>query len=201
MPFKRFKCIASKNKEPPQERRNQQPEGKRELSASELSQLSNRFSMDEIYWFMHNNDTKVGEFVNKILVSEEARILAPKKDLLDNYLDDLLHDYYQPDEDDNLEEETVAIRYCTICETYGANEEMAKYCKCGYWNHTFCANEPDQEGKDDPNFSFWLCPKCKPDPKLILGYEFTYQSKIDIEVDKHYEDSDPDSGEDFRVKP
>lgn len=103
MPFKRFKRIASKNKEPPQERRNQQLEGKRELSASELSRLANRFLMDEIYWFMHNNDTKVGEFVNKILVSEEARIPAPKKDLLDNYLDDFLHDYYQPDEDDNLE--------------------------------------------------------------------------------------------------
>ena len=76
---------------------------------------------------------------------------------------------------------------------------MVKCRKCGYWYHTECAEEPDRKGKEDPHFCFWLCPKCKPDPKVDPGYKFTYRSKDDIEKDKHYEDSDYELEPDYRM--
>jgi hypothetical protein len=76
---------------------------------------------------------------------------------------------------------------------------MAKCRECGYWYHTECAEEPDRKGKEDPNFSFWLCPKCKPDLKGDPGYKSTCHSKEDIEKDRHYEDSDYEMEPDYRM--
>lgn len=148
---------------------------------------------------MHNNNTKVGDFVDKILISEENRTPFPKKELPNDYLDDLLRDDYQREADNGPEDETIFIFYCVTCDDFGLKEEMGRCRKCGYWYHTWCTGEPDQEGRDDPNFSFWLCPKCKPDPKQDPDYKFIYRSKADMEADKHYEDIDSDFEPDLRI--
>lgn len=82
---------------------------------------------------------------------------------------------------------------------FGHKDDMVKCRKCGYWYHPWCVDEHDRDGRADPYFSFWLCLKCKPDPKQDPGYKFTYRPKADIEKDIHYEDTDFEMEPDYKL--
>lgn len=101
----------------------------REFTQHQWHLLIRRFSMSQVYWFMHNNKTKVGEFVDMVLASEEAKTPShspPKKDIPDDYLDDLLRDDYQPAIESEPEEEMTSLRFCVTCENFGYKEYMVR---------------------------------------------------------------------------
>ena len=157
----------------------------RELSLHERYLLLQQFSSRQVDWLVRNSESKVGDFVDMILASGGTSL--PPRD------DD------QPAGVDSESEEMVSLRHCTVCDGFGCKEDMAKCRECGYWYHTECAGEPERRGKEDPNFSFWLCPKCKLDPKGDPGYKSTRRSKEDIDKDRHYEDSDYEMEPDYRM--
>jgi hypothetical protein len=160
-------------------------QSQRELSLHERYLLLQRFSSSQVDWLMRNSESKVGDLVNMILASGGTS--PPSRD------------DHQPSEVDSESEKMVSLRHCTACDGFGCKEDMAKCRECGYWYHTECAEEPDRRGKEDPNFSFWLCPKCKPDPKVDPGYKSTCRSEEDIDKDRHYEDSDYEMEPDYRM--
>jgi hypothetical protein len=160
-------------------------QSQRELSLHERYLLLQRFSLSQVDWLVRNSESKVGDFVDMILASGGTS-LPPRDD-------------HPPVEVDSESEEMVSLRHCTACDGFGCKGDMAKCRECGYWYHTECAEEPDRKGKEDPNFSFWLCPKCKSDPKGDPSYKSTCRSKEDIEKDKHYEDSDYEMEPDYRM--
>lgn len=159
----------------------EQPKRVREFTPTEWHRLASRFSTHEIYWLVHNNDTKVGDFIDHILAFADTKPPSPKKPFLENHFDDLLRTDHQPAPKDEPEDETASVRHCITCDNFSHKDDMVKCRRCGYWYHPWCADEPDQDGRSDPYFSFWLCPHCKSVPTLDPGYNSTYRSEADIE--------------------
>ena len=177
MPPKRYKCVAKRYKKNLEEDQSSNPPI--ELDKPDVE--------------------RTDSLVRGIHPVEDAPLLienAPPED----HSDDLFWNNYRPPEVDSESEEMVSLRHCIACDRFGCKEDMAR-CRgeCGYWYHTECAKEPDRQGKDDPNFSFWLCPKCKPDPKANPSHKLAIYSKEEIEKDKHFEDSDYELEPDYRM--